>query len=72
MAISVLLGQKPKFGWYQHAACQGQYDIFDADNDGDYPYYDQAIEICSQCPVKHDCFLAGRKEPTGIWGGVAR
>lgn len=72
MAISVPLGKKPREGWYRDAACTGWYELFDENEDGDYPYYDDAVAFCALCPVKEDCRIAGQFETSGIWGGIAK
>ena len=32
--------------------------------------YQEALEICSGCPVRGECLQANLDEPVGIWGGT--
>lgn len=34
-----------------------------------YPFFDEAVALCEQCPLKDLCREAGANETTGIWGG---
>lgn len=72
--ISVLLGAKPSDPeWYNKALCTDKYELFDEDTEtGEYPHLEEALEYCVYCPVKRDCLIAGRKEVSGIWGGVVK
>ena len=72
--ISALIGAQPEDSkWYEKALCQGKWEIFDEDTEtGEYPHLEEALEYCMFCPVKSDCRIAGRKEVTGIWGGVVK
>lgn len=71
-----MLGAKPSDPhWYRRGKCadQGLHELFDEDLEtGEYPHHDEAVTLCLQCPVKRDCFIAGFKENTGIWGGEIR
>lgn len=72
--ISTLLGAKPSDPqWYDKALCKDKYELFDQDEETrEYPHLEEALQYCVFCPVKDDCRIAGRKEPTGIWGGLVR
>lgn len=35
-------------------------------------YYDEAKQLCSQCPVRVTCLERGMDEEYGVWGGLTR
>lgn len=32
----------------------------------------QVVELCQPCPIRAECFAAGRRQKWGVWGGVDR
>jgi hypothetical protein len=54
--------------WRVHAACRH----FDPEWWFDPQREDEAVSVCSVCPVRHDCLLEAveRDERFGVWGGV--
>lgn len=63
--------------WYE-AKCRGDYDPeawwldWNID-DNDLPRLARALTICSECPVKAECYTVGSTQSeimTGIWGGL--
>lgn len=69
--------------WRARAACRtafkapGHWEAFPEDSAaaGSTGYWDRVrlfrTEFCSLCPVRRECFAAGRTEAYGIWGGLA-
>lgn len=61
--------------WQQHAACAGDWDIFDSSDPLDHA---DAKAICNACPVILQCAeMAARlarqpidKRPVGTWAGT--
>lgn len=62
--------------WETDALCRGRTDLFYGPPSERPEARDvrgvRAQQMCGKCPVKHHCFLAGRREHFGVWGGVMR
>lgn len=57
--------------WKNDAACHGQWLLFDEDEDGYYPFEEEAKALCNECPVMMLCrkTAMNNRERSGIWGG---
>jgi WhiB family transcriptional regulator, redox-sensing transcriptional regulator len=53
--------------WHEHAACRGT----DPETFYDNRHVEQAVAICSTCPVRRNChtYAKAAKEQYGVWGG---
>ena len=64
-------------GWRSQAACDGgevDPDLFFPER-GDSRYkVEEAVEICSDCPVRQECldYAIENNETSGVWGGKTR
>lgn len=60
----------PRPGWHRQAKCRG------LDPDLFFPTPGAsaagAKAVCATCPVKAECYEAGRFEHFGVWGGTTR
>jgi len=63
--------------WMDKALCRGLHtDLFfppslkEERTAPESQYYEIAKMVCEQCPVQHDCDLAGSEEEFGVWGGT--
>lgn len=55
--------------WRLEAACSDKSELFDADENDQYPHEYEAKQICKDCPVFVQCNRDLRTEPYGIvWG----
>ncbi|MBK8251034.1 MAG: WhiB family transcriptional regulator [Gemmatimonadetes bacterium] len=62
-------------GWASRAECRdtmGELDgvIFAAGRKPPAVVRDFIADYCKPCPVKAECYNAGRDEPHGVWGGI--
>lgn len=59
--------------WQDDARCLNKWGIFEYNTETDsYPNLEEALAYCEFCPVKRQCAEAGKNEPIGIWGGIAK
>lgn len=57
--------------WAATSACDGLTDLFFPDDDGMYPFKDDAVAVCQRCPVRSECldYSLATGEWIGVWGG---
>lgn len=54
--------------WHAGAACRGHGPELWFPANGEPTA--EALELCRRCPVRAECFEAGRGERYGVWGGT--
>lgn len=41
---------------FSGALCIGRWDIFDSNDDNEFPFEEEAKDICAQCPLIEQCY----------------
>lgn len=60
----------PRADWRQQSGCDGHDSSLWFPHHGDHRAAQQALAICSTCPVRLDCLTVHLAERYGIWGGT--